>query len=468
MFYSAFSRLTFTLLSCFYCIFSISVGAQEIQDQKTKTLVITNSKAWKPFSYLDNGKPKGLLIDFWRLYGERSGTNIVFDLVDWQDSLDKTAQGHANVHAGLVYSDKRAQLFEFGSELFSVQTSVYIDINLMGIIDDDLSYLKQPVGVVQGGYEQDFVSKHYPNIPLIAYANNEVMFEAVSKQEISVFVADKQVANFYMVSFLERPDEFIAIKQLYDEPIRFAVTKGDFMLLRVIEGQLKMLTQSDIDQIKQKWINTETQVPLWFYNSVFFVLLLAAGAYIYSLRKAVAKRTIQLAIANKKLLLQANTDVLTGIYNRRFLMDYLAKKQQKSTKNGFAVLMLDIDFFKSINDNYGHPVGDIVLTILAKRIQSCVREKDIFSRIGGEEFCILLEEVTSDNMLLISEKLNDIIAASPFKHRQERIDISISIGALYIPKKQLWSSEQALQQADKLLYQAKAEGRDQTVGGFFN
>jgi diguanylate cyclase (GGDEF)-like protein len=457
-----FSILYLILLSC---VFNVSLYAEE--PPIPKTLVIANSKAWKPFSYLENGQPKGLLIDFWRLYGERTGTNIIFNLVDWQESLDLTAQGDANIHAGLLYSKARAESFEFGSVLFNVQSSVYIDINLINVIDDDLSNLKHPLGLVLGGYQQGLISELYPNIPLITYANNALMFEAVRKREISVFVADKQVANFYMVSFPEHLNDFITLKKLYDEPIRFAVPKGDFMLLRIVEAQLKMLSKGDVEQIKQKWINTETKVPIWFYNSLFFSLLLVAVTYIFFLRKAVAKRTLQLAIVNEKLTLQANSDVLTGLYNRRFLTEYLERTQYRIHKGGFAVLMIDIDFFKLINDTYGHPVGDIVLAILAKRMQSCVREQDILARIGGEEFCVVLEGVSIEKMREISREFNKNIASSPFNHKDEQLDITISIGALHIQHHQKWSASDALQQADKLLYHAKDNGRNQTVCGEF-
>jgi ABC-type amino acid transport substrate-binding protein len=163
---------------------------------------------------MKDDQPKGLLIDFWRLYGERSGTNIVFNLVGWQPSLDEVVQGHANIHAGLVYSKARAELYEFGSVLFNVQTSIYIDINLINIIDEDLNNIKQPVGVVEGGHEEGVVRKNYAHLKLITYANNALLFEAIRKQEISIFVADKQVTNFYMVSFSDRANDFVSLKEM--------------------------------------------------------------------------------------------------------------------------------------------------------------------------------------------------------------------------------------------------------------
>ncbi|PKG39741.1 transporter substrate-binding domain-containing diguanylate cyclase [Psychromonas sp. Urea-02u-13] len=328
-----------------------------------------------------------------------------------------------------------------------------------------LNNIQQPVGVVQGGYEEGFVRKNYAHLKLITYANNALLFEAVRKQEISLFVADKQVTNFYMVSFSERANDFVSLVQLYDEPIRFAVTKGDFMLLRLVEAQLKMLSKGDIDQIRQKWINTETKVPVWFYHSIIFSLLFAAATYIFFLRKAVKKRTLQLAIVNDKLTLQANSDVLTGLYNRRFLMESLREIKGKNNIGDFAILMIDIDFFKSINDNYGHTAGDVVLTILAKRMLSCMRENDILTRIGGEGFCAILGKVSPENMQTISDKVNQRISESPFKHREEQFDITVSIGAIHIKNNQKWSSEQILQQVDKLLYEAKNTGRDQTICG---
>ena len=460
---------TFSIVKLLSFIFSMVVFSYPAFAKlpQENTLIITNSNAWKPFSYLENGEPKGLLIDFWRLYGERSGQKIVFNLVDWQESLNIVAGGDTQIHAGLVYSKKRAELFEFGGELLNVQTSIYIDKNMIAIVESDLSDMQQLVGVVSGSDEQRYMTTHYPDMNLIPYANNQLMFEAVQDQKISIFIADKQVANFYMVSYLHRANDFITLVQLYDKPIRFAVKKGNMVLLRLIEEQLKSVSKGDVDQIKQKWINTETKVPVWFYNSLFFCLLFATVAYIYSLRKAVEKRTLQLAIANEKLIKQVNSDVLTGLYNRRFLMDYLREMQSKNYYDGCAVLMIDIDFFKPINDTYGHPVGDIALTILAKRVKSCIREKDILARLGGEEFCVVLQGVSSDKMKDISAKINHNVAVNPFRSGDDKFKITVSIGALHIPSYQKWSSEQLFKQVDKLLYQAKNNGRDQTVCGKF-
>jgi diguanylate cyclase (GGDEF)-like protein len=174
-------------------------------------------------------------------------------------------------------------------------------------------------------------------------------------------------------------------------------------------------------------------------------LLFAAATYIFFLRKAVNKRTLQLAIANDKLTLQANSDVLRGLYNRRFLMESLRKMKNQNKFDDFAILMIDIDFFKSINDNYGHTAGDIVLTILAKRMLSCMRENDILARIGGEAFCVILGKVSPKNMQAISNKVNQTISESPFKHREEQFYITVSIGELHIKSNQNWSSEQILQ-----------------------
>ncbi|MCP4321542.1 MAG: sensor domain-containing diguanylate cyclase [Psychromonas sp.] len=384
MLFRLFLISTFLLLS-----FASQVSySATTQGRPENMIVITNSKAWKPFSYMQGGKPKGLLIDFWRLYGERTGTKVVFKLVDWQVSLDNLSHGEAQVHAGLVYSEKRAKLFDFGSKLMNVQASIYIEKDMLSIVDTNLNGLKLPVGVVQGGDEYDYAMTHYPHLNLITYTNNELMFEAVKAQEISSFIADKQVANFYMLSFLRREGEFVSLKKLYDKPIQFAVRKGDTALLNLIEDQFSKFSRGDIDQIKQKWINTETKLPDGFYNRLVLMLLLIALAYIFSLRKAVAKRTLQLAVANKNLTKQVNSDVLTGLYNRRFLMNYLGEVQQKGYQNGIAILMIDIDFFKPINDTYGHPVGDIALTILAKRVQYCIRETDILAlRWRGVLYC---------------------------------------------------------------------------------
>ena len=156
-----------------------------------------------------------------------------------------------------------------------------------------------------------------------------------------------------------------------------------------------------------------------------------------------------------ELLLQASTDPLTGALNRRYLMDRacLLLTQDKS----YWFLLLDIDHFKNINDIYGHPIGDQVLSTLTKVCKECLRDQDSFGRLGGEEFAIILQDVSRETAWAIAERI---------RNKLQYLDVfsfkfTVSIGLTQAIKGE--SCEDLFKRVDKALYSAKGQGRNNSV-----
>ena len=163
-----------------------------------------------------------------------------------------------------------------------------------------------------------------------------------------------------------------------------------------------------------------------------------------------------------KLITLSTHDKLTGLHNRSALEKPLSKaiKQSNHSSMPLAVLMLDIDFFKNINDTFGHPAGDFVLKHLASTITATIREKDIGIRLGGDEFIILLTEVTCDEARRFAERVLRIIELSPVDiYQKQPIHYSVSIGIATYPADGLNKTD-LLTSADKALYLAKNSGRN--------
>lgn len=164
-------------------------------------------------------------------------------------------------------------------------------------------------------------------------------------------------------------------------------------------------------------------------------------------------------------LSMALTDSLTGLYNRRYFEVHLQKLLQKneSSKKTLAVLMFDIDHFKSINDNHGHGVGDEVLKLFAKRIQDSLRSFDLVARLGGEEFVVILPDVSHDMAYYVAERLRRIIADEAFPCSAEggSLRVTTSIGATIVEGEA--TMDGVLKIADDALYVAKESGRNGTV-----
>ncbi len=162
----------------------------------------------------------------------------------------------------------------------------------------------------------------------------------------------------------------------------------------------------------------------------------------------------------------AITDALTGLYNRRYMESHLATLAEQASVRAkpLALMMIDIDYFKSINDGYGHDAGDDVLREFAVRIRKSIRGIDLACRYGGEEFVVVMPETDLGVAGMVAERIRRAIASNPFSVNsgKDRLDVTISIGLATLDTK----GEQiaaVLKRADQALYRAKRDGRNRVV-----
>ncbi len=158
----------------------------------------------------------------------------------------------------------------------------------------------------------------------------------------------------------------------------------------------------------------------------------------------------------------AITDGLTGVYVRRHLFERLGGELDRSKRFGFklSVLMIDIDYFKRFNDNYGHLVGDAVLKQVAETIKSSVREVDLVGRYGGEEFAVLLVETDESLTMMVAERIRRSIEEKSFQAYDERLKVTVSIGCSTYSYHDATDGALLVECADSALYQAKRQGRN--------
>jgi len=176
----------------------------------------------------------------------------------------------------------------------------------------------------------------------------------------------------------------------------------------------------------------------------------------------VRDRTRELEEANKRLEKLASTDPLTGAYNRRYFFSRAKDEIQRAVRYArpISLLTLDIDFFKRINDQYGHAVGDNALVELVVSMQAMKRPSDVLARFGGEEFVLLLPETDCDETVNVAERMRKSIAAIKIDSGQgAEISMTVSAGVATLSDAED-SLDNLLKRADQALYRAKAEGRD--------
>jgi diguanylate cyclase (GGDEF)-like protein len=158
----------------------------------------------------------------------------------------------------------------------------------------------------------------------------------------------------------------------------------------------------------------------------------------------------------------STTDPLTGLWNFRYLSMSLAREIERSTRfdRPLAVLMLDLDHFKQVNDVHGHQRGDTVLRELASRVQEQIREVDTFARYGGEEFVVVLPETTVEGAAQLADRICQAVRREPFRHDgEEPLEVTLSVGGAAFPEHGS-SPATLMRAADKALYVAKNSGRD--------
>lgn len=166
----------------------------------------------------------------------------------------------------------------------------------------------------------------------------------------------------------------------------------------------------------------------------------------------------------KKLVHMNQIDHLTGVYNRNFMETQLQKELVRCQrfKHELSLLMIDIDLFKNINDNYGHQCGDYALKKITERISDNIRKTDFLIRYGGDEFCCILTETPAYSANQVAEQLRQAICSEPFEFKDSRFQTTISLGVASLDSNDV-DVESLLRKADTALYEAKKSGRNTVV-----
>lgn len=219
-----------------------------------------------------------------------------------------------------------------------------------------------------------------------------------------------------------------------------------FLLLAVSNAPRSLLALTRPDDrygfdLSMYWLIT--QVSIYAFSIVFGLSLIL----IIMQRRIVVHRAL------------SETDALTGLPNRRGFYDSVTRAISRT--NGYTILVADIDRFKKVNDNYGHTIGDIVLSDTATVIQTSIRPGDIPGRIGGEEFAIFLPNTTADEGHMVAERIRHNFEKFVFAHGHADVKCTISLGAASFDSST--PLEDAVTRADQLLYQAKAQGRNRVI-----
>lgn len=325
-------------------------------------------------------------------------------------------------------------------------------------------------------------------IPLATMLFDTDMEEAVKLLKTAVALARKNGYKSYMLesyrylrlaekrrgntaASLQYAEQEIALSEVIQEDIsnnELALEKAKLHSLR-LEIELETMRETtkldklelarknnEIEIAQQATTISELELTKNRYASVALALLLAVclTAILFIYRRFMLSKQ-----HNRELDYLATRDPLTNCFNRRVLFDLMKRDFARKPKpEEYCVIMIDIDYFKSINDNYGHTIGDSVLRGVAKTLQKCVRQNDVVARFGGEEFCIVLPDTSSDQAMRIAENMRETIQVCRF----DDIAVTCSLGVTTIRNNATTPSE-FIDQADLALFKSKSLGRNRVT-----
>jgi diguanylate cyclase (GGDEF)-like protein len=257
------------------------------------------------------------------------------------------------------------------------------------------------------------------------------------------------------------------IANITDQNFDHLLTNGSKIIFQQIILP-SILNQEKMDEIQLNFSDADNnKIPVVVFarqdesdnNKIFWCCFPATGRN--QLLDALNQSKKQLENSNSQLKTLSTTDDLTGCYNRREMSARLLmiRRQMERRKRSFAILMLDLDHFKQLNDNHGHAEGDYVLKQFSHLLMSSARFDDVVSRYGGEEFIIILPDIDAyaANKIAarIHENMKNIITKSNI--------VTVSIGICVVPYDTIISDHDIIEMADKAMYKSKTSGRNQTT-----
>ena len=353
-----------------------------------------------------------------------------------------------------------------------LKESLLTKINKIRYGNNGYIFITNEQGVYLSHYSKEFLGKNRINLK----DENGVM---ITKEVIRT--AQKKEGGY--ISYMgiinpstQKAEEKISYIMGY-KSWKWAIGTGVYLgdIEEVISQKRKKLEERNQEQIITIFITSSIIVTLLFFLSVLFSNMIKRKFIVY--RYKIKDKTRELENTNKSLEQKveertkelkelAIRDPLTNLYNRRYLTEVSQDLLLLAKRNNspLSVLMIDIDNFKNVNDKYGHDIGDKVIKLLAEKLIQQVRDSDVISRIGGEEFAVILPNVTINYAKNKAEKIRKEIELIKINIKDNiTLSFTISIGISTFDLIRNSSFEDLLKESDKALYKAKESGRNNVI-----
>ncbi len=424
--------------------------------KENRTVLIGGELDWAPFDFVENGTYQGITNDYLNLISEKTGLKFKVETgLSWEELVESFKNKKIDILPAVYYSDSRAEYGSHTHAYYNVQDYIFVrdDSSIKSMKDFRGKTVAVPKGYITG----DKIQKIYPDINILRTRSIRDSISAVLNGEADGTIEIQAVMSYILKTNAIEGIKVIPQNNFESYPLRMLVQKNNDILFSIINKAIQAIDIDEQNEISNKWINIYYNEFLDKQTIIYIIITFLLLIFIFSSRFYYDKKI------NQKLQLLASTDPMTKLYNRRYFTEMseslldLAKRNKTDT----AIIMLDIDKFKNVNDIYGHKVGDDVIVSLSLILREQSRKSDIVSRWGGEEFVILLPETNVDGALVIAEKIRKVTEDSRIKlENKQELKFTISLGISKFYHETDTNIEASINRADEALYEAKESGRN--------
>ena len=433
--------------------FSLTKSEKEYLNSK-HSLKMCIDPFWYPIEFMKDGKISGITSDLKRYFEEKIQINIdVVPTNNWNESLDFIKDKKCDIISSISPSYDRMSYLNFTKPILTLPIVVTTQKDKPFL--RDISLLKnEKIAILKGHFIAEYIKDYFPYLKIVEVASMNEGLYLVEQGEVYGYIDNalvlsstiqKEFSNSLKIGFRFDILDELSIGTRNDEPI----------LNDIFSRLVDDLDETKKQEFLNNWTIITEQVGWFSLKEIIFLVIFTTtifGGLIFYQRK--------LKILNKKLKKLYLTDKLTGLYNRFKIDKELSLQKDNIDRNdsySCGLILIDIDYFKSINDTLGHLVGDCILKDISKLLKNNLRKTDIIGRWGGEEFLIILPFTSKDIAKKVAENLRVIIEENNFTYKMNR-KITISIGVTEFSKSK--SVEDTLLLVDNLLYKAKENGRN--------
>jgi len=428
--------------------------------QSLEKITLCVDPQWMPYEKIEHGRHVGISADYFNLLRKMIPPPIeLVPTSNWTQSLEFARRRKCDLLSLAAPTPERKKHWNFTRPYLSSPLVIATRTDELFVADIE-NVLDRKLGIVKGYAFAELLRNKYPAINLIEFDTLEEGLEKVAQGELFGFL-DSLVTIGYALQNHYASELKIAGKFDGKYELGIGVRNDDPRLLAIFEKMINAIPAVEHQAIINKWISVKYERGT-DYSLLWKILagMAVIGLLLLYRHLVQAKYLKEIAKQNELLLKLSTTDKLTQVYNRAKLDDILQDQFDlfRRYRRPFSIIMIDIDHFKSINDNCGHLTGDAVLADLSGILKNYIRHTDIVGRWGGEEFMIICPQNTAESAAIVAEKLRAQIEAHHFKHDRQ---ITASFGVAQISND--INIEQLVKQADDALYKAKKAGRNRVI-----